>query len=113
VVNALFTYATLATLGGAAFATALAMQVVEESATLRHVPRLLLSWVAAVAILAAATGFQTGLHVRDIPLLLLNGLLIGATSVGARHAAITTLVSPSTSGSPAPQQPQQAQQPKE
>lgn len=103
--NALFTYATLATLGGAAFATALAMQVVEESATLRHVPRLLLSWTAAVAILAAATGFQTGLHVRDIPLLLLNGLLVGATSVGARHAAINTLVPPSPSDASASQQP--------
>jgi len=88
-VSALFTYTTLATLGGAAFATALAMQVIEEIAVLSRLPRLLLSWVAAVTILAAATGFQSGLHLRDLPLLVLNGLLVRATSVGARHVAVT------------------------
>jgi len=75
-------------LGGAAFATALVVHTVEESTTLRRIPHLLLSWAVAMWILAAAIGFQAGIHLSDLPLLVLNGLLVSATSIGARHAAL-------------------------
>lgn len=81
----LFTYSTLATLGGAAFATSLLVNVAEQLRPLQRLPSGVLAWGIAIAVLAPAIGFQSGLHLRDMPLLVLNGLLVASTAVGANH----------------------------
>lgn len=97
-VQILFTYTTLATLGGASLATALAVHTLRDIPGLRNVPRNVLAWGIATAILIVAIGLQGGLHLADVPLVLLNGLLVTAAAVGTDHTARSTISKPKGKG---------------
>ena len=89
--STLFTYASLATLSGAALAAALIVQVAQSSPWLRQLPQEVVAWVAAVIVLGIAMAAQGQLQPVEIPLLLLNGLLVAATAIGAKQTVVAQL----------------------
>lgn len=91
--STLFTYASLATLSGAALAAALIVQVAQSSPWLRQLPQEVVAWVAAVVVLGVAMAAQGQLQPVEIPLLLLlNGLLVAATAIGAKQTVVAQLM---------------------
>ena len=90
--NTLFTYASLATLSGAALAAALIVQVAQSSPWLRQLPQEVVAWVAAVVVLGVAMAAQGQPQPVEIPLLLLNGLLVAATAIGAKQTVVAQLM---------------------
>jgi hypothetical protein len=89
--TSLFTYDSLATLSGAALATALLVQVAQYIPWLRRLPKEVTAWVAAVVVLGIAMAAQGQLKPAGIPLVLLNGLLVAATATGAQQAVTSRL----------------------
>ena len=90
--STLFTYASLATLSGAALAAALIVQVAQSSPWLRQLPQEVVAWVAAVVVLGVAMAAQGQPQPVEIPLLLLNGLLVAATAIGAKQTVVARLM---------------------
>lgn len=97
-VQSLFTYTTLATLGGASLATALAVHAVGDFPGLRNVPRNALACGIATAILIVAMEVQRGLRLAEGPLVLLNGLLVTAAAVGTGHSVRSMISKPKGKG---------------
>lgn len=79
----LFTYASLGTLGGAVAATVLTVDSIKEIAFLKRFSTRCLVVLVAEGIVFLADIAAGTFTVKNIPLCLLNGLLVAASAMGS------------------------------
>ncbi len=89
--STLFTYPYLATFAGATAATALVVASVQGLPGLRSLSPRLLAYLVAVVVLGLARVYTGPTQWSDIPLLLLNALLVASSAIGASQVSVETL----------------------
>lgn len=86
-VTDLFTYPTLGTLAGASVATTLVVEALKPLPWLRRFSPRAIAFPVAMAVLAMAYAATGQLSLGNLPLLVLNGLLVASAAVGTWHLA--------------------------
>ncbi len=79
----LFTYASLGTLAGAVAATVLVVDFVKELSFLKRFSTRCLVVLVAEGIVLLADFAEGSFTVKNVPLCVLNGLLVAASAIGS------------------------------
>lgn len=81
-----FTWTMLATYAGAVLGTTLVTQLLKGAGFIKRIPTQLFSYLVAVVLLLAATGFTGSLTVESGALCLINAVVVSLASNGAFEA---------------------------
>lgn len=91
--STLFTYPSLGTFAGATVATALVVAAIQGLPGVRALSPRLLAFVVALVVLGLARVSTGPVDWGDIPLLLLNALLVAASAIGAGQVSSNAIAS--------------------
>lgn len=98
--SGLFAYGTIGTLAGAVAATTLVVQAIKRLAVLGSVSPRLLAYLVATVLMFVDSLATGALAWSQVPLLLLNGLLVASSAMGTWQVATAALVRPPTPPGP-------------
>lgn len=84
-----FTWASLGTYAGAVFATTMITQMCKNLGPLKRFPTRVFSYLAALAVLLAATFFTAGWRWADVALCAFNALIVALAANGSYDAMVS------------------------
>ncbi|HUW64816.1 MAG TPA: hypothetical protein VMW83_08980 [Spirochaetia bacterium] len=79
----LFTYASLGTMAGAVAATVLVIDFIKDLGPLKRIPTRVLVLVVAEGVVLLAGVAAGDFTLKNVPLSVLNGLLVAASAMGS------------------------------